>query len=59
VLFLKDGTSTFGLPDLGMGEISPEEIQRIVCSTLAFCFGQVLSVEEVIGKITASASALS
>lgn len=51
VVFLKDGTSTFGLPDLGMGEVSSEEIQKIVCSTLAFCFGQVLTVEEVIDKL--------
>jgi ureidoacrylate peracid hydrolase len=54
VHFLSDGTATFGLPDLGMGEVSAEEIQRVVCSTLAFGFGQVQTVDEVIREIEAA-----
>jgi ureidoacrylate peracid hydrolase len=51
VIFLSDGTATFGLPDLGYGPISAEEIQKAVCSTLAFAFAQVLTVDQMIEKI--------
>jgi nicotinamidase-related amidase len=53
VIFLSDGTATFGLPDLGYGTISSEEIQKAVCTTLAFAFAQVLTVDQVIEKISA------
>lgn len=51
VLFLSDGTATFGLPDLGFGEISAKEVQRVTCSVIGFFFGQVLTVNQAIEKI--------
>jgi ureidoacrylate peracid hydrolase len=51
VLFLSDGTATFGLPDLGFGPVTAQEVQRVTCSVLGFFFGQVLSVEQVLQKI--------
>ena len=47
VFFLSDGTTTFDI-----GDISGAEIQRATCATLGLLFAQVLTVNEVIGKIS-------
>lgn len=49
VFFLSDGTATFGV-----GDLSAEEIQTATCATLGAFFAQVLSVDEMIGKIEAA-----
>jgi ureidoacrylate peracid hydrolase len=55
VLFLRDGTATFDFPDVaGMGVVSAEEMQRAICTTLAFAFGEVLSCDEAIAKLAAN-----
>ncbi len=51
VLFLSDGTATFGLPDMGFGAITAQEVQRVTCSVMGFFCGQVLSVDQVLQKI--------
>jgi ureidoacrylate peracid hydrolase len=51
VIFLSDGTATFPLPDLGLGAVSAEEIQRSTCTTLAFAFAEVTSVADVITRV--------
>lgn len=51
ILFLSDGTATFGLPDIGFGPVTAEEVQRVTCSVLGFFFGQVLSVNQVLQKM--------
>jgi ureidoacrylate peracid hydrolase len=51
VLFLSDGTATFGLPDMGFGAISGQDVQRVTCSVIGFFFGQVLTVNQAIEKI--------
>jgi nicotinamidase-related amidase len=53
---LSDGTATFGLPDMGMGAASAEEIQRVVCSTLAFAFARVRTVQDVIDELQSRVS---
>jgi ureidoacrylate peracid hydrolase len=53
VLFLSDGTATFGLPDMGFGAITGQEVQRVTCSVVGFFFGQVLTVNQAIEKISA------
>ena len=53
VLFLSDGTATFGV-----GDLSAEEIQKATCTTLGFVFAQVLTIDQVIHKIR-EASAVS
>ncbi len=53
VIFLSDGTATFGLPDLGFGAITAQEIQRVTCSVMSFFYGQVLTVDQVIEKAKA------
>ncbi len=53
VIFLSDGNAPAALPDLGWGNISATEIQKVVLTTMAFVFAQVLSVEEVIRRISA------
>ena len=50
VLFLSDGTATFGI-----GELSAVELQRASCATLGKVFAQILTVDEVITKIHRSA----
>ena len=51
VIFLSDGTATFGLPDQGFGAITAQEIQRVTCSVMSFFYGQVLTVDQVIEKV--------
>jgi ureidoacrylate peracid hydrolase len=51
VIFLSDGTATFGLPDMGFGPVTAEEVQNLTCSGVGFFFGQVLTVDQVIEKI--------
>jgi ureidoacrylate peracid hydrolase len=51
VIFLSDGTANRGLPDMGWGEMSPEEVQRAVLTIMAFHFAQVSSVEEVKARL--------
>jgi nicotinamidase-related amidase len=48
VFFLSDATATFDI-----GEVSAAEIQRATCATISLVFGQVLTTEEMIGKIEA------
>ena len=55
VLFLRDGTATFAMPDAGLGPASAEEIQRVTCNTIAFGFGEVLDVHDVIARIESAA----
>jgi ureidoacrylate peracid hydrolase len=50
VFFLSDGTATFDI-----GDVSAAELQRATCATLALVFAQVLTVDEMIGKISGTA----
>ncbi len=50
VLFLSDGTATFGI-----GELSAAELQKATCATLGKVFAQVLTVDEMISKIERNA----
>ena len=54
VLFLRDGTATFAMPD-ALGPASAEEVQRVTCSTIAFGFGEVLDVHDVIARLESAA----
>jgi ureidoacrylate peracid hydrolase len=49
VLFLSDGTATFDI-----GDLSAAEVQRAACATLGLLFAQVLTVDEMIHKISAA-----
>jgi ureidoacrylate peracid hydrolase len=46
VFFLSDGTAT-----AAMGDASAEELQKATCATLGFLFAEVLTVDEMIGKV--------
>jgi ureidoacrylate peracid hydrolase len=54
VIFLSDGTANRGLPDMGWGAISAEEVQRLVLTTMAYAYAQVLTVEDVIQRLSSS-----
>ena len=47
VFFLSDGTSTFD-----MGDVPAAELKRATCATLGFLFAQVLTVGEMIRKLS-------
>jgi ureidoacrylate peracid hydrolase len=47
VFFLSDGTTTFDI-----GGFSAAELQRATCATLGFLFAQVLTVDEMIRKLS-------
>jgi nicotinamidase-related amidase len=49
VFFPSDGTTTFAI-----GDISAAEFQRATCATLGLLFAQVITVDEMIWKISAS-----
>jgi nicotinamidase-related amidase len=49
VFFLSDGTAT-----ADMGGVSHAELQRATCAVLAVAFAQVLTVDEMIEKLTAA-----
>jgi nicotinamidase-related amidase len=53
VLFLADGTATFDHPDAGLGPASAEEIQRVTCAIIGFAFGEVLTVDDALGRLAA------
>ena len=57
VLFLRDGTANFDLPDGGLGAASAEELQRTACAVMAFGFAEVITVDEVLGRMPVAASA--
>jgi hypothetical protein len=50
-MFLKDGTATFDMPDTDGGVIPVTEVQRIAIATVAFGFGEVLSVADACMKL--------
>lgn len=50
VFFLSDGTAT-----AAMGNVSAEELQKATCATLGFLFAEVLTVDQMIGKIQGAA----
>ena len=56
VLFLRDGTANFDLPDGGLGAASAEELQRTACAVMAFGFAEVITVDEVLGRMPVAAS---
>lgn len=56
VLFLRDGTATFTMPDAGMGPATAEEVQRVTCNTIAFGFGEVLDAQEAIERLESVAT---
>lgn len=51
VFFLSDGTATFDI-----GDVSAADIQRATCATLGLVFGQVVTVAEMIRKISVGRS---
>jgi ureidoacrylate peracid hydrolase len=52
VFFLSDGTATFPI-----GDVSAEDIQRVSCATLGMAFAQIVTVDEMIGKLAAARAA--
>jgi nicotinamidase-related amidase len=51
VIFPSDGSIARGLPDMGWGPVSPEEIKKVVLSILAHRFAMVLTIDELISKL--------
>jgi nicotinamidase-related amidase len=51
VFFLSDGTATFPI-----GDVSAEDIQRVSCATLGLAFAQVVTTDEMIGRLTVAAA---
>ncbi|MGZ7446100.1 isochorismatase family protein [Paenibacillus sp. TH7-28] len=51
VIFLSDANAPMDYPDMGWGDISAEEIQRVTLTVIAYEFGQVSSTAEVLNEI--------
>jgi nicotinamidase-related amidase len=54
VIFLSDGTTTAGYADQGWGYYSPEEVKKATLTTIAYIFGEVATVGDVINRIVHS-----
>jgi ureidoacrylate peracid hydrolase len=52
VVFLSDGTTTFGLPGSALGSATAEEIQRVTCATLGFGFAEVATVSDMAARFS-------
>ncbi len=52
VIFLSDCNAAFDMPDLGFGAVSYEEVQKVVCSTIAMGFGEVMSSEILLMRLS-------
>ena len=52
VLFLSDGTATFGI-----GDLTPDDIQRATCATIGLVFGRVVSTDDVVTTLEKAVSA--
>ncbi|MQB00640.1 MAG: isochorismatase family protein [Actinobacteria bacterium] len=53
VIFLSDGCCTFELPDMGLGAVSIEDVQKTFLTTIAYGCGHVMSSKEAIDKLEA------
>ena len=51
VLVLRDCISTGALPDLGWGEVSTEEVEKVILTTIAIGDGEVISSEDFIKRV--------
>lgn len=51
LIFLSDGTTTAGYADQGYGYLSPEEVKKATLTTIAYIFGEVTTVRDVIDRI--------
>jgi hypothetical protein len=54
---VSDGTANFDLPDGGLGPVGAEELQRAACAVMAFGFAEVITVDQVLGRLPFAASA--
>jgi len=52
VLFVDDATATFGI-----GDLSPEAVQKATCATIGFIFGKVVTVDELMRAIPVTGQA--
>lgn len=53
VIFLSDGNETYEkIPDMGWGAIPREEVQRVVMSIMAYRYAEVLSIQQVLDRLS-------
>ncbi|MBP1972275.1 cysteine hydrolase family protein [Cohnella thailandensis] len=51
VIFLSDGNAAMDYPDMGWGDVSAEDIQRVTLTVVAYEFGQVSPTADIIQEI--------
>ncbi len=51
MIALSDANAAMPYPDMGYGEISAQEVQRIALSAIAYEFGEVTSTSDIISRI--------
>lgn len=56
VVFLSDGNATIDMPDNGWGSLRAEDVHRNTLITIAFGFGRVASIDEVMDELAAEAA---
>ncbi len=54
VIFLSDGNAIYDkIPDMGWGEISADEVERVVLTIIAYRYAEVLSIADVLNRLSA------
>lgn len=51
VIVLSDGTTTAGYADQGWGYLSPEEVKKATLTVIAYIFGEVTTIDDVIQRM--------
>jgi biuret amidohydrolase len=57
VVFASDATATSSLPDVGFGEFTADECQRMTLATVAFSIGEVTSARDIAARLGGNAPA--
>ncbi|KAA1170813.1 cysteine hydrolase [Marinobacter salinexigens] len=54
VIAVSDANAAMPYPDLGFGEVSAEEVQKVALTTFAYEFGEVANTEDVLARLRSS-----
>lgn len=54
VIALSDANAAMDYPDLGWGEVSAADVQRVALTTFAYEFGEVATTKDIIGRLADS-----
>lgn len=51
VIAVSDANAAMPYPDLGWGEVTAEEVQKVALTTFAYEFGEVVSTKQLLQRL--------